>query len=170
MVNRYGTQMIVSSRDEEEEQSYLNKKTYKKIEGIKELQKLLLTWMSSDTRLFSKLKNIITPSDFIDPLYCNVAQMLYEQYEQTNHVVPAKILNQFESKEEQNEVASLFNASFREEMNLLEQEKALNETVLRIKKNSLEHASKNAKDLEELQSIIKEQGELQKLHISLKDG
>ncbi len=170
LVNRYGAQIVLSPIEENEERSYIKKKQNKKTEGIKESQKLLLTWMSSDIRLFPKLKNIITPLDFVDPLYCNVAKMLLEQYEHTKSVVPAKIINQFESKEEQNEVASLFNASFREEMSILEQEKALNETVLRIKKYSLDNASKSAKNLEELQRMIQEQGELQKLHISLKDG
>lgn len=93
--------------------------------------------------------------------------MLFEQYNTEEMVTPAKIVNYFESKEEQKEIASLFNTSLNEGMNLLEKEKALNEIVGRIKKYSLDYESKHATDIEQLQKIIKEQGELQKLHISL---
>ena len=46
-------------------------------------------------------------------------------------------------------------------------EKALNETVLKIKKSSIEYRSKNAKDIQTLQSVIKEKAALKTLHISL---
>lgn len=170
LVNRYGAQMIAGDIIENKETTEYRKKKKDPEDSVKESMKILLTWLSSDLNLFSKVKAIVTTKDFIDPLYYKVADMLYKQFEQTGTVTPAKIINQFESKEEQNEVASLFNSGFREEMNLLDKEKALNETVLRIKKYSLDNASKNVKDLSELQQLIKEQAKLQKLHISLKDG
>jgi len=43
----------------------------------------------------------------------------------------------------------------------------LNETVCQIKKDSLDFRNRNATDIQELQQIVKEQAELQKLHISL---
>lgn len=170
LVNRYGAQLIAGEIIENKETTQYRKKKKDPEDRIKESQKILLTWLSSDLNLFPKIKTVVTPTDFIDPLYFKVADMLYKQYEQTQTVTPAKIINQFESKEEQTEVASLFSTSFQQEMNLLDKEKALNETVLRIKKYSLDNASKNVKDLSELQQLIKEQANLQKLHISLKDG
>ena len=99
--------------------------------------------------------------------------MLFEQYETEHAVTPAKIINRFESKEEQSETASLFNMEMRGEMSESERRKALEETVMRIKKNSLDVQSKKAienNDIQALQIIIREQADLQKLHISFNDG
>ena len=48
-----------------------------------------------------------------------------------------------------------------------EKEKALNDTVYKVKKNSLDYASRNAKEVSELQEIINEQKKLQKIRIIL---
>ena len=48
-----------------------------------------------------------------------------------------------------------------------EQKKAFSETVLRIKKNSLDHQIRHAEGLDELQKLIRDQAELANLHISL---
>ena len=55
-------------------------------------------------------------------------------------------------------------------MSSKEKEKAWNETVIRIKKESLDYQNRHATDILELQRIMKEQAMLQKLHISLQDG
>lgn len=49
-----------------------------------------------------------------------------------------------------------------------DREKALNEAVINIRRNSLEMRSRSAADLNELQKIIAEQAGLKNLHISLK--
>ena len=64
-------------------------------------------------------------------------------------------------------VSALFNMPLREELSPVEKEKALNETVIRIKRNSLEERSRKAADIKELQEIIQEQKKLDFLHISL---
>lgn len=169
LVNRYGAQIVVGADYDRKETDYYSKKK-KNEDGITKSQKILLTWLTNETRLFQKIKGVITPEDFKEDLYYQVAKMLFEQYEEEQKVTPAKIINYFESKEEQSEVASLFNTIIGEEMNLAEMEKAFNETIIRIKKYSLDYASKHVTDMNELQHIIKEQANLQKLHISLKDG
>ncbi|SHK68869.1 DNA primase [Anaerocolumna jejuensis DSM 15929] len=142
-------------------------------EGMRQSQRILLTWLIEDLRLFDKIKGIIAPADFTEDLYKQTAELLFEQFEKEGRVTPAKILNHFESKEEQKEAASLFSLELSSEMSTKEKEKALNETVQRIKKNSLEMQSKEAiakNDIQTMQVIIKEQTDLQKLHISLTDG
>ena len=76
-------------------------------------------------------------------------------------------MNQFEDKEEHNIVASLFNTNIYDNEDKNAKEKALNEAVIKIKKSSIDHMSKNAKDLETLQAMIKARAVLQTLHISL---
>ncbi|BCN32242.1 DNA primase [Anaeromicropila herbilytica] len=172
LVNRYGAQLPLGMDRLESSYQYNEQNQKKKApdDGIKKSQKILLTWLIEDTSLFKKISGIITAKDFREPLYYEVASMLFEQYEKDHTVTPAKIISNFESKEEQSEVAALFNTNLQEEMNQLEREKALNETVLKIKKYSLDYESKHAIDIKELQNIIKEQAGLQKLHISLNDG
>ena len=146
------------------------KKTGRKQEredGIRRSQRLLLTWLIENPALFDKIKGIITADDFVEDLYHQVAVMVFEGHEAGN-VNPAGILSRFINDEDQyKEVAALFNASFKESLNNEEQKKAFAETVMKVRKNSLDTASRNAKDIAQLQEIIKQQAALKQLHISL---
>lgn len=173
LVNQYGSQITVLKYTELESRVVKEPKKNKSEEGIKRSQKILLTWLIDDVRLFEKIRGIITPADFTMDLYKQAASMLFDQYEKDGTVVPAKIMNYFESAEEQKEIASLFNTELRVEMNVSERQKAFEETVLKIKKHSLDELSREAiekNDIVKLQEIIREQHNLQKLHISLNDG
>ena len=146
------------------------KKTGRKQEredGIRRSQRLLLTWLIENPALFDKIKGIITADDFVEDLYHHVAVMVFEGHEAGN-VNPAGILSRFINDEDQyKEVAALFNASLKESLNNEEQKKAFAETVMKVRKNSLDTASRNAKDIAQLQEIIKQQAALKQLHISL---
>lgn len=169
LVNHYGATLVPTQTVVKKVQERSNKRVTAE-DSMKQASKLLLTWMIEDTRLFQKLNGVISEKDFDGELYQTVARMLFQQYKEQGQVIPAKIINQFESKEEQSEVASLFSTTFQEEMSMLEKEKALNDLVYRIKKYSLDLRSRNVTDIEQMQSLIKEQVDLQKLHISLIDG
>ena len=146
------------------------KKTGRKQEredGIRRSQRLLLTWLIENPALFDKIKGIITADDFVEDLYHQVAVMVFEGHEAGN-VNPAGILSRFINDEDQyKEVAALFNASLKESLNNEEQKKAFAETVMKVRKKSLDTASRNAKDIAQLQEIIKQQAALKQLHISL---
>ena len=146
------------------------KKTGRKQEredGIRRSQRLLLTWLIENPALFDKIKGMITADDFVEDLYHQVAVMVFEGHEAGN-VNPAGILSRFINDEDQyKEVAALFNASLKESLNNEEQKKAFAETVMKVRKNSLDTASRNAKDIAQLQEIIKQQAALKQLHISL---
>ena len=135
--------------------------------GIRRSQRLLLTWLIEDNSLFDKIKGIITADDFVEELYHQVAVMVFEGHAQGN-LNPASILSRFINDDDQyKEVAALFNASLKESLSNEEQKKAFAETVLKVRKNSLDTASRNAKDIAQLQEIIKQQAALKQLHISL---
>ncbi len=136
-------------------------------DGIRRSQRLLLTWLIENPALFDKIKGVITADDFVEDLYHQVAVMVFEGHEAGN-VNPAGILSRFINDEDQyKEVAALFNASLKESLNNEEQKKAFAETVMKVRKNSLDTASRNAKDIAQLQEIIKQQAALKQLHISL---
>lgn len=130
-------------------------------------QKLLLTWLSEDTRLFAKIDEWVGPDDFTDPLCHEAALKVFDEFYTKGTVTPARIMNLFEDKEEHDAIARAFNTTIRDETDRAAKEKAVNETVKRIKSYSLERLSKNARDIQTLQDIIKQKSKLQKLHISL---
>ena len=136
-----------------------------KEDGVKRSQKLLLTWLIENPKLFEKIKGIITPEDFREELYHQVAQMVFDNYE-AGEINPAGILNHFINDEAQyKEVAGLFNAGLKESLNDEEQKKAFAETVIKVKKNSLDEASKTAADIGQLQKIIQAQSALKRLNL-----
>ena len=138
-----------------------------KDEGIRRSERLLLTWLIEEPSLYARIKDIIGPEDFVKPLYKEAAKAVFEGLEAGN-VNPAAILNRFIDDEgNYKEVAALFNASLEESLNNEEQKKAFAETVMKVRKNSLDTASRNAKDIAQLQEIIKQQAALKQLHISL---
>ena len=166
LVNRMGARLgPVSPREEEESMSVKKKKDRE--DGKNQSQRLLLTWLIENPFLFDKIEGIITPDDFIEDLYHQVAKMVFDGHAAGN-LNPAEILNHFINDEEQYRVvAGLFNASLKESLDNEEQKKAFSETIMKVKKNSLDYASRNAAGIEELQRIIREQAALKDLHISL---
>ena len=146
-------------------------KEQQKEDGMLQSQKILLTWMIEDESLFGMIRKYIMPEDFTTELYRTVALLLYEQYEK-GEVNPAKIMNHFTDEEEHREVAALFHTKIRELTTKSEQEKALKETIIRVKENSIETATRNLEptDIVGLQRLMESKRavqDLQKLHISI---
>ncbi len=144
----------------------------KKEDGRKQSQKLLLTWLIEDPRIYRIAKNIVSPEDFTEELFHKVATTVYEQYETEGAANPAKIVSMFEEEEAQKEVAGLFNATIHEVESSQEMEKALKETILRIKQNALDYrtAHTNPTDMPALMKNIEDRKALQqleKMHISI---
>lgn len=166
LVNRLGASMGTSfvSRQTEGEKSL---KRTEKDDGVKRSQRLLLTWLIENPQLFDKIEGIVSPDDFLEELYHQVAQMVFDGHKE-GKLNPAKILNHFIDDEEQyRQVAGLFHASLQESLDNEEQKKAFSETIMKVKKNSLDYASRRATGIEELQNIIRQQAALKDLHISL---
>lgn len=135
--------------------------------GIKEAQKLLLTWVCEEPEIFERIQDILAPDDFTEGIYKNVAELLFNQGKR-KALNPAEILNHFMQEEEQyTEVAAIFHAKLPIHPTQEEKNRAFRETVLRIKRNSLEEASKNVQQMSELQEIISKKKALEGLNISL---
>lgn len=144
----------------------------KKEDGMKQSQKLLLTWLIEDTRLFGAIKGLITAEDFTEELYHRVATELFAQYEADGSVNPAQIISRFPEADEQKEIAGLFNARIHEIEKKNDREKALKETIIRIKQNSIDYRTRNNNptDLAAMMKIVEDKRaleKLEKLHISI---
>lgn len=168
MVNREAMRGAPPRREREE--VVRPQKKREKEDGKKTSQRLLLTWLIEQKGLYEKISAYITPEDFTDPLYREVAEKLFEQLK-TGEVNPARILSAYEDAEQQREVAALFNATVRVETKA-ELEKALNETILRVLRGSIEYrtAHLDPADMAGLQKIVADKRRVEaigKLHISL---
>ena len=137
----------------------------KKEDGMKQSQKLLLTWLVNDTGLFETIKGLIKADDFTEELYHRVAEELFGQYERDKSVNPARIVSMFPEEEEQKEVAALFNARIHEVETKNDMDKALKETILRIKQNSIDYRTRHADstDMNALMQIVEDKRALEKL-------
>lgn len=183
LVNQYGLKMGLAGGDSgkrryesdaEENRAGDNPKakSRKKEDGMKQSQKLLLTWLIENTALFAKISKYITPDDFTEEIYHKVAKLLFAQYEESGTVNPARIVSMFENEEEQREIAGLFNARIHKVETKDDMEKALKETIVRIKQNSIDHRSKALAptDMEGLMRIVQDKKaleQLEKTHISI---
>ncbi len=144
----------------------------KKDDGMKQSQKLLLTWLIEDVRLFGKIKGLITAEDFTEDLYHKAAVEVFAQYDRQGSVNPAQIVSMFNDEEEQREIAGLFNARIHQVESKADMEKALKETIIRIKENGINYRSKmmDPTDMTCLQKIVEDKRsleQLKKLHISM---
>lgn len=61
----------------------------------------------------------------------------------------------------------MFSAELSDSLNKLEREKTLNDTVIKVKKNSLDTKLDNATDARAMQDIINQQMKLNNIHINL---
>ena len=145
----------------------------KKESAAEKAQKLMLTWLVTYPGIFDTVEKYIQPSDFVVPLYRQVAEMLYQQH-RDGDVNPARLMNAFIDSEEQREVSSLFNATIHLETPE-EQNRAFSDAVIRIKDESLRERNRtwDPTDIQGLQELVKAKKELeelgrkrQQLHIS----
>ena len=167
LVASYGNQSgILERKDERSRVSMQQTAKKKRDSGVRQAEKILLTWMIDDGEIFKKVKEYIEPSDFIDPLLRDVADKLYSQFDE-GYVNPASIINTYATDEEHNEVAALFSADLNDDLNKNDRENALNDTVIKVKSNSLEHALNNTSDGHQMQELLMQQMKLKNIYIHI---
>jgi DNA primase len=146
-------------------------KTKGKEDGNLHSQKVLLTWLIESESVFSQIKKYVVPNDFTEDLYRQVAELLFEQYE-NRALNPAKVMNHFTDEDEHRQVAELFHTKIQKLETKSEEEKALKETIMRVKNYSVEQQAKklDPTDILGLQKLMEAKRslqDLQKLHISI---
>lgn len=178
MVNQYGLKMGLAGEiragrgyDGQAGQRAADASRSKKREdGMKQSQKLLLTWLIEQPKLFDKIGSYISPEDFTEEIYHRAAALLFAQYQESGTVNPARIVSMFVNEEEQREIAGLFNARIQQIETKDDMEKALKETIVRVKKNSIDHRELANDDLAGLMKLVEEKKKLEaleKTHISI---
>ena len=139
-------------------------------ENAKKSQRLLLTWITQEPKLYQKIKPYIAASDFTDTLYQDVADRLFADLEQGVYQ-PAAIISAYEEEQEQRTVAEILNTKLEEITTPQEREKAFHDILYAVKKNSFEYySSRMGADMNAINQVIsgkKALEELSKTHISL---
>ena len=141
-------------------------KKKKKEDGVRQAEKILLTWMIEDAGIFEKVKEYISPQDFVNPLFKDVADKLYAQYE-SGSLNPAAIISTYDAEETHSEVAAMFSMELDNRLNHNEREKALNDTVLKVKNNSIQYQIDQAADPAQIQQLYTMKNKLSAIHITL---
>ena len=131
----------------------------------------MLTWLTSRPELIPGLKGYLGPEDFTDPLYREVAEMIWQQSEQ-GQISPASVINHFQDGDTQSRAASLFHTNLQldRDGNIRQ---AFSDLFFRMKAASLEAREKalDQTDLSGLQKIIEERRSLERLRTEgLPDG
>ena len=139
-------------------------------ENARRSQRLLITWISGEPKLYGRIRKYISPEDFTVELYRKVAERLFPDLEK-GEVNPAGIISMFEDEEEQKEAAALFSALLPKLDTEQEREKAFHEILLTVKKNSYQyHLAHMGSDVSALARAIEGKKALEELagtHISL---
>lgn len=151
------------------EEEKAQKPKREKVSGADKAQKLMLTWISNYPGIMTGLERYLEPAHFSNPLYKEVAEMLFAQIG-TGEILPAKIINHFEDPDTQSEVASVFHAVLPLETPE-EKQKALRDVVCNMKELSIKTriAELNPTDLAGLQRLMGEKKELEQLRRQFPD-
>ncbi|MDO4489737.1 MAG: DNA primase [Lachnospiraceae bacterium] len=134
-----------------------------KVSGSDTAQRLMLTWICNYPGILTELGSNLKTEHFCNPLYREVAEMLFQQIE-AGEINPARIINHFEDGDIQNEVAGVFHAVLPLETPE-ERKKALRDVVCNMRELSIKTriAELPLTDLAGLQKLMVEKKELEQL-------
>lgn len=165
LVMHLGTKVGIAKETRQLKSGINDNKKKKKEDGMKQSQKLMLTWLIEEPKLFEIIKPYIGPEDFTEELYRQAAEIVFSQYRE-GQLNPAKIISMFTDEEQQREIAGLFNAKLKEITTQADKEKALRETIIRLKENSINYRSKHLEpsDMAGLQKLVADKKNMQQLY------
>ena len=136
-------------------------------------ERILLTWICEDPDLYPQLKSYISPEDFADGVYRRAAEKYFSMLEAhygdsleiasgsspgkgaADFVTPASVIAVFEDEEEQRQVSQLFETRLSGIENEKDQEKALKDVLMSLKRASLDRLMKTSGDPSVLNRIVR---------------
>ena len=133
----------------------------------------MFTWMTDEPEAFPIIAKYISPEDFTDELYRQVAVRVFEKMK-AGGIRHADLVSMFSEGEEHKEVAALMNERLEALDTVQEKEKALHDIILAVKNESFayysERMGENPQAFQQVVKVKKELEELSKTHISLYQG
>jgi len=160
MVNSFGNTTVSENKNSSKENKKID-------DGYTKAQGLLLTWMVEEVSLFDKISEYVSPENFSEGFYRDVAVKIFEKL-RTGDLRFSNICDDYaDDMEKQRLLSQILNTTLGTNLSDDEKKKAVTESILKIRQASLDEKSKNAKGIEEFQKIIEEQAILRKLHVDL---
>ncbi len=130
----------------------------------KKNQRLLLTWIADEPEIYKQVADYISPDDFEEGLYRKAAAGYWRILTSGSEAGPASVVGLFETAQEQEIAAALFQTRIEGITDLKEREKALKDIIYSVKRDAIARMSKEpAMDAEALQRMIKAKKDLQAL-------
>lgn len=169
LVDRYGVsyQLEQASEQYRRKPESKERREQKKEDRRNQPQRLLLTWLTEQPEIYELVSPVISPDDFLDPLYHSVALMLFGQLERGEKVNPARIIDRFSDLEDREKTARIFNAHLEYTPSREEKNKALTDIVKKIKLASIEDEMTHTSDIVRWQQLLQMKGDIQKLKYQL---
>lgn len=173
-VNKYGKYMTEQTRYQEvlqEEKPQDTRRREQREQRKQQPQRLLLTWLVSySEQLMPQLQERLGPEDFTDPFYRELAERLFEQYEDTGKMNPALLINQYEDVETQTRVASVLQTTLEMEPSPDDNAIVITEIVRKVKEESIQYQLAHLQDYSKLQELIQGRAQLSTWNISFTCG
>ncbi len=164
-INRDSLEKLVMARSQKLDRTVKKKEPLKtgrndrkqREDGAIQSQKLLLTYLIEYPEIYGEVKKWVEPTDFTEELFFKVANMVYEGLH-NNNLNPAQIISLFPLEEEQRAVAGLFNTSISNIETKDDLIRAIRDTVLKVKQNSLNKKTDelDPSDMETMMKLVTE--------------
>ena len=133
-------------------------------DGFFKTQSELLQIMCLYPNVLKKVQNYLKPEEFMDPFFKKLVSLIYERHIDGYIENPSQFSSCFETTEDQNKIANVFLAHRTYDNNEIIQ-KVVNDTVKKIKIKAIEECLKTTTDIKELQNLLQEKKETDKLYI-----
>ncbi|MCR5673585.1 MAG: DNA primase [Lachnospiraceae bacterium] len=127
----------------------------------------LLSWICEDPGIYDTVSRYISADDFADPLYRQVAKILFEQIE-NDGPDPADIISRFTEEEEQRQIAEAFHQNVGKLDTVAMKESALKDLMVGVKRLSMTRQDRDDNGFDTILRIREELAQLEKADIKLK--
>lgn len=166
-ITQLGQSGVIAARGQTTSREQIKHKKKQKDDGMKMSQRLLLTWLVEEPSLYGNISDFINQDDFEEGVYRQVAGVVFDALSKNQQINTAGMVDMFTEEEDRKTVAALFNTTVGELTDSMDRSKALKETLLRIKKNSLEHAHERGLDFKNTIEGKKQLQRIERLNITV---
>ncbi len=137
--------------------------------GIDDGRKNILKVMASNYLAYAKIREVLNPEEFVNPVYVKLAEIIDEFYKKGQTLYSAEIVNYFDTVDEQRTVSEIFmlQKDF-DKVSVLE--KALNDQIKAVKKAYVDMLIPISESAQDIKKLIDDKKNIDSLNITLSDG
>ena len=133
---------------------------------IDEAQQSILYILATNIRIYNILKKYIKPTNFLNPIYIKLANLIFQLNENNEPIYPAEIILKVEDIEEQKLISKVFMLKI-DFSNSDKLEKVINDQIKIIKKAYFDKVILENTNIDEVQNVLKETKLFDKLYINI---